>query len=575
MTTTGDLLRRFVAMVRGLPENTRDLLHTILLGVASALSAVAFLLLTNYVFKVTYLAFMGRSLTFFLTASFCVIMGTSLAVGLLLSKIEPDAAGSGIPQLKAAYWKEVGYVHWRPVLVKFIAGVLSLGGGASLGREGPTVYIGGGLSSVISGFLGYPKRLRRGTMVIGASAGLAAAFNTPLAAITFVLEEIISDINSRIIGRVVLTSVLGAFVVYAIVGRQPAFTLPAIDTVSWKVYVLYPLVALIASLAGVVFQRATLSLRDRLKGQASVPPWFLPCCGGFITWVIGSACFIATGKVGIFGLGYHDLSEALSHGFIWWVAGVLLAGKLLAFIVSYGFGGCGGIFSPSLFIGGMSGFFLSGIAGFWLDLSPSDHIAAAAVGMTACLGSIIRAPLTSLLIVFEMTHQFALVPGLMIAIIISKIVTRRSGDLNFYDAVLVHDGHELIRIRPPVDIRAWQNLPVSAIANHRPVIVESLEKDALREVVEKHPYNGFPVVMDGKLTGLVTRARIEEALRSDGTVTLEDAVTCHFDQPVRDVADKFIESPAGVMVVMDRVTGRVAGIITLHDLLRAQASMMD
>ncbi|HPE45672.1 MAG TPA: CBS domain-containing protein [Deltaproteobacteria bacterium] len=126
-----------------------------------------------------------------------------------------------------------------------------------------------------------------------------------------------------------------------------------------------------------------------------------------------------------------------------------------------------------------------------------------------------------------------------------------------------------------MDIRAWQNLPVSAIANHRPVIVESLEKDALREVVEKHPYNGFPVVMDGKLTGLVTRARIEEALRSDGTVTLEDAVTCHFDQPVRDVADKFIESPAGVMVVMDRVTGRVAGIITLHDLLRAQASMMD
>lgn len=128
------------------------------------------------------------------------------------------------------------------------------------------------------------------------------------------------------------------------------------------------------------------------QGPGLRAPWFLPCCGGFITWVIGSACFIATGKVGIFGLGYHDLSEALSHGFIWWVAGVLLAGKLLAFIVSYGFGGCGGIFSPSLFIGGMSGFFLSGIAGFWLDLSPSDHIAAAAVGMTACLGSIIRAP---------------------------------------------------------------------------------------------------------------------------------------------------------------------------------------
>ncbi len=575
MKAAGSTPRGLGAILRGLPEGTRDLLQTMFLGVAAALSAVAFLLLTNYVFLVTFLSFASRSLTFFLIASFCVIMTTSLVVGLLLNKISPDAAGSGIPQLKAAYWKEVGYVHWRPVVVKFVAGVLSLGGGTSLGREGPTVYIGGGLTSVLSGYLGYPKRLRRGAMVIGASAGLAAAFNTPLAAITFVLEEIITDINSRIIGRVVLSSVLGAFVVYAIVGKQPAFILPAIDAVSWKVYAVYPLVAMVASLAGVVFHRSSLAWRERIKGQRAVPPWFLPCCGGFITWLIGAGCFIVTGKVGVFGLGYHDLSEALSNGFVWWIAGILLVGKLMAFIASYSFGGCGGIFSPCLFLGGMSGFFISGLAGFWLPLTPSDHIAAAAVGMTACLASIIRAPLTSLLIVFEMTHQFALVPGLMIAVIIAKIVCRLAGDLNFYDALLVNDGHELIKIRPPVDIRAWQNLPVSAIANHRPVIVDSLDRDSLREVVGKYRYHGFPVVVDGMLQGLITRKKIEEALRTEIPVELEEAVTCHFDQPVRDVADKFIESPSGIMVVLDRFTGRVAGIITLHDLLRAQASMMD
>ncbi len=297
------------------------------------------------------------------------------------------------------------------------------------------------------------------------------------------LEEIISDINSRIIGRVVLTSVLGAFVVYAIVGRQPAFTLPAIDTVSWKVYVLYPLVALIASLAGVVFQRATLSLRDRLKGQASVPPWFLPCCGGFITWLIGAGCFIVTGKVGVFGLGYHDLSEALSNGFVWWVAGVLLAGS--SWHSS----------SPTVSAAAAASF-PEPLHRRHERFLPLRHCRVLAgpfalgphrrgrVGMTACLASIIRAPLTSLLIVFEMTHQFALVPGLMIAVIIAKIVCRLAGDLNFYDALLVNDGHELIKIRPPVDIRAWQNLPVSAIANHRPVIVDSLDRDSLREVVE-------------------------------------------------------------------------------------------
>lgn len=575
MTMTGDLFRRFIVLVRGLPENSRDLVHTVLLAVSAALSAVAFLLLTNHVFRYTFLFFAGKSLPFFLIASFLVIMGTSLGVGLLLNKLSPDAAGSGIPQLKAAYWKEVGYVPWRPVLIKFVAGVLSLGGGTSLGREGPTVYIGGGLSSWLSGLLGYPKRLRRGALVIGASAGLAAAFNTPLAAITFVLEEIISDINSRIVGRVVLSSVLGAFVVYAIVGKQPAFALPVIDAVSWKIYAVYPVVALVASLAGVMFQRTSLSWRDRLKGQTAVPPWFLPCCGGFITWIVGSACFMATGKVGIFGLGYHDLSDALSHGFIWWVAGILLAGKLVAFIASYSFGGCGGIFSPSLFIGGMSGFFLSGLAGLWLPLTPSDHIAAAAIGMTACLGSIIRAPLTSLLIVFEMTHQFALVPGLMIAIIISTIVARLSGNLNFYDAVLIQDGHELIKIRPPLDIRAWQNLPVSAIANHGPVVVESLERTSLSQIVEKHPFHGFPVVLEGTLRGLLTRKQIEETLRSESAVVLEEAVTCYSDQPLRDVGDKFIESPSGVMVVLRREDHKVAGIITLHDLLRAQASMLD
>ena len=564
-----------MAFLKGLPENTRDFLQTMFLGVMAALSAVAFLLLTNYVFKATFLVFASRSHTFFLIASFIVVMTTSLSVGLLLNKLSPDASGSGIPQLKAAYWKEVGYVHWRPVLVKFFAGVLSLGGGTSLGREGPTVYIGGGLASVLSGYLGYPKRFRRGAMVIGASAGLAAAFNTPLAAITFVLEEIITDINSRIIGRVVLSSVLGAFVVYAIVGRQPAFILPAIDEVSWKVYAVYPLVAIVASLAGVIFQGSSLAWRERIKGQTYVPPWFLPCCGGFITWVIGAGCFMFTGKVGIFGLGYHDLSEALSHGLIWWVAGILLAGKLMAFIASYSFGGCGGIFSPSLFLGGMSGFFISGLAGFWIPLTPSDHIAAAAVGMTACLVSIIRAPLTSLLIVFEMTHQFSLVPGLMIAIIIGKITCRLAGDLNFYDALLVQDGHELIKIRPPLDIRAWQNLPVSAIANNRPIIIDTLERAFLKEVIERHPYNGFPVVADGRLMGLITRKKIEHTLVSDTPLELEEAVTCFFDQPVRDVADKFIESPSGIMVVLDKVTGRVAGIITLHDLLRAQASMMD
>jgi CIC family chloride channel protein len=155
--------------------------------------------------------------------------------------------------------------------------------------------------------------------------------------------------------------------------------------------VVYPLVALAASLAGVMFQRTCLDVRDRLKVQTAVPPWFLPCCGGFATWIIGSACFMATGKIGVFGLGYHDLSEALSHGLIWWIAGILVVGKLFAFIASYSCGDAAVSFRRA-----------SSSAACAVSSSPPGRVLAAAhtvgphraaaIGMAACLCTIIRPP---------------------------------------------------------------------------------------------------------------------------------------------------------------------------------------
>ena len=571
----GEHIRSWLFLVKSFPDNTRAILQTVLFSLASALISVAFLLMTNYVFAWTFGVFAQHSKTFFIIASFITIMTSSLLVGILLNVLSPDAVGSGIPQLKAAYWKELGYVPLKPVLIKFIAGVLSIGGGSSLGREGPTVFMGGGLASVLSGYTGVPKRLRRGAVVIGASAGLAAAFNTPLAAITFVLEEIVGDISSRSIGRVVISSVLGAFVVYAIIGRQPAFTLPSIEQVSWMHYLVVPLVALVASLAGIIFQRSTLSWRAGLKKQKQIPAWLLPCCGAFITWVLGVSAFLATGKIGVFGLGYQDLSQVLHNNFVWWAAGILVICKLLATIASYSFGGCGGIFSPTLFIGGLSGFFIAGLLGHWVPLTPADTIVLSAVGMSACLGAVVRAPLSSLLIVFEMTHQFSMVPGLLLGMFISMLVSRMAGNLNFYDALLVQDGHELIKIRPPLDLHSWQNLPIATIANRCPVVATSLQEHDLRDLLDKHPFRAFPVVMDGKLKGIITREEITEALEHQNQPQLEEPVTCTIDQTVHAVADAFIASPSGVIVLTEPVTRALVGIITLHDLLRAQASILD
>ena len=558
---------------KGVPENVSMAIQTGVLSLLAGLSAVLFLFMTNLLFEKTYLAFAGRSTMFFILASFLVILGTSTLVGLLLNVFSPDAAGSGIPQMKSAYWKELGHLKIKPVLIKFVAGILSIGGGNSLGREGPSVFIGSGVASNADGIFGTPKRGRRGAAVIGASAGLAAAFNAPLAAIAFVIEEIVGDLNNRYLGRVVLSSVIGAFVVYALLGRQPAFSLPPIENISWLHYLVVPLVAFVASLAGVVFQRLTLSWRQRLRKQVRVPAWLLPILGGLLTWVIGCAVFLGTGKLGVFGLGYQDLSSALNNHFEWKIAGIMIGAKLLAMIIGYSFGGCGGIFAPLLFVGGMSGYFLGGLARLWIPLTPADQIVLAVVGMSACLGATVRAPLTSILIVFEMTHQFSLVPGLLLATIISQATARLAGKLNFYDALLVQDGHELHKIHPPVDLNSWQNLPVSAIANPAPVMLNSLDEAEMREKLERYPFNSFPLLKEGRVKGIVTRQQMQQAVLAHGIPETHKAALCHPEQTVREIGSKFLESSAYVLVVVDKGSRDIRGIITLHDLIRAQAAI--
>jgi len=557
------------------PQKSLDLALTSLFGLVAGLAAVAFLLTTNGIFKVCYLAWIEQPLGVFLGISFVVIIGSSLLVGLLVTYLSREAVGSGVPQLKAAYWKELGFVPWRAVWVRFLAGAASLGGGASLGREGPTVYVGGGLASCLSGWLGTPKRQRRDAALVGAAAGLAAAFNTPLAAVTFVLEELLGDFGSRAMGKVVLGAVIGAFTVHALVGKQPAFSLPTVESHTWTLYVVVPLVATVAALLGVIFQRASLLWRERVRLRHRVPKWLWPVLGGLITWILGCSVFALTGHVGVFGLGYQDLSAALNNQVTWQVAGALVLAKLPATIACYSTGGSGGIFSPTLFLGGLSGIFLAGVAGHWLPLGPDDYIILAVVGMSACFGAVVRAPLTAVLMVFEMTHQFALIPALLLGTIISQSLARLAGKHNFYDALLLQDGHELIHIKPPRDMTAWQNLPVSAVANFKPAIFREAGGVPLETFLDHHPYRCFPVEREGRLCGVVTRAALEQMLRQRTPPPVEAAITCQPEQTIREVADRFLETPSGFMVVVDPASGTIRGVLTLHDLLRAQAALAE
>ncbi len=565
--------------LRTLPKRTQTIVLTCFYGLFAALAAVLFHVVIQGSFRLTFERFAALGKTEFLVGSFFTIITSTLIVGVLLTQFCPGASGSGIPQLKLAFWKDFGFVPWRVVWVKFIAGVFSVGGGCSLGREGPSVQLASGVASNLAGLLGEPKQNRRHAAAAGAAAGLAAAFNTPLAAITFVLEEIVQDLNSRILGSILLASVLGAFVVHGLIGEQPAFQIASVQATPWKVYTLIPIVAAASSLLGILFQKTTLSLRNRRKRFQIIPLWLRPTIGGLITWILGVSVYLWTsqdgqaGSLGVFGVGYEDLSRALTNTIDWRVAGVLLVTKLIATFACYGFGGCGGIFSPTLFLGGMCGIFITGLFGQFLDLDTSAYVLLAVVGMSACLGAVVRAPVTGILIVFEMTHEFNLVPALMLGALISSAISRRLSEENFYEAILLQDGHNLDHVIPPRDLRSWQQLPVSAIATFKVAQASALDEPSVNELLSTHPYNRFPVIKNGQLTGILTRAEAVEALKEKRAPELKPATTCLPSETIRELQFRLIESPTGFVAVLDRSKGNMIGLVTLHDLLRAEVSI--
>ena len=428
--------------IRSLTGRPGRIVKTVLYAVTGSLVAVLFLKGTNLLYGSIFPVLALRSPAVFLAGSFAALTISSLLVGLLLGKVMPSAAGSGIPQLKAAYRRDAGQLPWRAAWVKLLGGIISLGGGASLGREGPTVYASGAAASALAGRLGATPRERMSATATGAAAGLSAAFNTPLASITFVLEELAGDLNSRHLGGAILAAVTGAFCTWALVGRHPAFAVPPVEAVTWRSYLLAPLAAGLAAVAGIYFQRRTLFLRQRIRDTSRLPPWLRPLIGGWWVWLLGSAVFLASGHLGVFSLGYGDLSLLLHGGVTWKCALLLLLAKVSATALIYGWGGCGGIFAPTLFFGAMAGFVVASLArlsGFMLGADA--ELLLSLVGMSACFGAVVRAPLTALLIVFEMTHRYEIVPALMIGTVVSQAVARLwGGSHNFYDAILAQDG---------------------------------------------------------------------------------------------------------------------------------------
>jgi CIC family chloride channel protein len=181
---------------------------------------------------------------------------------------------------------------------------------------------------------------------------------------------------------------------------------------------------------------------------------------------------------------------------------------------------------------------------------------------------VVWAPVTGILIVFEMTHEFSLVPALMLGALVSQAISRKMNHENFYDALLVQDGHRIEHVRPPRDLQSWQQLPVWAILTDKPVVLSQLAPQEIQDTLTQ-PYERFPVLSNGKIAGILTRIEAKAALAEGRTPKLEPALTCRAGQTIRELQTLLIESTTGFVVVID-ANESIVGVITLHDLLRAE-----
>ena len=566
----------FVRWFQKLPPSAREVALTCICGVAGSLAAVAFHEAITAIYEAVWEPLAETPLWQFAAVSLALLTGVGVVSGILMACIAPDAAGSGIPQLKVAYWRDMGCVPLKAVIVKFLAGVISVGGGLSLGREGPTVHIAGGLASWLSARLGSIGPARRTACACGAAAGLAAAFNTPIAAVTFVLEEIVEDLNSRSIGRILFASVVSVFALYLIAGTDAVFHIPEIREFDPVVYLLALPVGAVSALVGVAFQKATLGWRKRIRRRSKLPLWLRPAVGGFFTWIAGCAVFAFFGRTGIMGLGYEDLAMGLSGQLAFGVVAALLVAKFGATVASYAWGGCGGIFAPTLFLGAMAGCFCAHASGLLLTLDTGDTALLAVVGMSACLGAVVRAPLTSVLIVFEMTHDFALVVPLMIAAGVSQILSRCLCRDNFYSQVLRDDGIELDKLVGVRDFADWRKRRLGAFATFGPVAVESEDPSHLRELLEKYPYAVFPVTgPDGRVRGVASRDDIARASGGHAALHIHPAAMVSPEALIGQIERTLIDAPLNMLVLVDPARRNLVGIFTLHDLLRSQLAASD
>src|SRR5208337_3635834 len=319
------------------------LVLTLLIGAIVGLTVVAFIEITGHFGAQLYPPYAAA------WRRLLVPVAGSLVMGYLLYKYFPDARGSGVPQTKAALYARGGFISLSTVVGKFFCTSLTLASGIPLGREGPAVQVGGGIASVLGRALGLRPEKVKALLPVGAAAAVAAAFNTPLAAVLFALEEVVSDLHAPVLGSVVLASAASWGVLRLLLGNDPLFKVPKYQLVSPWEFAIYAVLGVVGGFVSMAFTKVLTSLRARFLTFPRKTLWFQPVAGGLLVGIMG--WFVPQ----VLGVGYQHVGSALNGSMAVKLMVILLALKLVATAVSYASGNAGGIFGPSLFLGAMLG----------------------------------------------------------------------------------------------------------------------------------------------------------------------------------------------------------------------------
>ena len=490
----------------------------------------------------------------------------SLAMGYLLFRYFPDARGSGVPQTKAALFAREGVITLRTILGKFLCTSTTLACGIPLGREGPSVQVGGGIASVLGRLVGLRSEQVKQLVPVGAAAAIAAAFNTPLAAVLFSLEEVMGDLHAPVIGAVVLASATSWAVLRVLLGNNPLFKVPQYQLVHALEFPIYAVLGLVGGLVSVAFTKLLLFTRERFLRFPAKTLWFQPVAGGLLVGVMGWVV------PQVLGVGYGYVGDALNGRMALNLMLLLVVLKLLAVTTSYGSGNAGGIFGPSLFIGAMLGGTVGSVAHRLLPAYTATPGAYALVGMGAVFAGIVRAPMTSVLMIFETTQDYAVIVPLMISNLVSLFISSRFQKQPIYEALAVQDGIHL----PSAESRQRRvQRPVKRVMRTATALLPA--EITVREALERVRSGEFRtwLVADRRgVVGVVNLSKLERELADGADKKLGALVGAlafphiHSDQGLDLALERMGTNQIELLPVVSRAdVHTLEGVVTLRDVL--------